>query len=155
MVNYSSKFIKDYATISTPLREPTRKDVSFKWDQWHQQCFDQLKKALTLAPVMAYLDNSKDSIVTVDASSVSANLLQRSLITGEQTSIAYASRGLRDVEKRYSQTENESLGIISAVKNFHLFLFGSHSTLVTGHKPSGSIYGYARSKPSERIERWY
>ena len=36
MVNYSSKFIKDYSTISAPIRELTKKDVSCKWDQRHQ-----------------------------------------------------------------------------------------------------------------------
>ena len=41
-----------------------------------------------------------------------------------------------------------------AVEHFHLFLFGSHFTLVTDHKPLEIIYGSPRSKPSARIEQW-
>ena len=156
MVNYSSKYIKDYATISAPLRELTKKHVVFKWEQKHQDSFEMLKKALTSAPVMAYFDKNKESIVTVDASPVgiSAILEQKSPETGTQSIIAYASRGLTDVEKRYSQTEKEGLSIVWAVEHFHLFLFGSHFTLVTDHKPLEIIYGSPRSKPSARIERW-
>ncbi len=156
MVNYSAKYIKDYATISAPLRELTKKNVVFQWEQKHQDSFDTLKKALTSAPVMDYFDKSKESIVTVDASPVgiSAILEQRSPDTGTQSIIAYASRGLTDVEKRYSQTEKEGLSIVWAVEHFRLFLFGSHFTLVTDHKPLEIIYGSPRSKPSARIERW-
>eukprot|EP00794_Sanderia_malayensis_P011763 gene11763-biopygen9427 len=105
---------------------------------------------------MAYFDKSKESIVTVDASPVgiSAFLAQQSSNAGTQSIIAYASRGLPDVEKRYSQTEKEGLSIVWVVEHFHLFLFGSHFTLVTDHKPLEIIYGSPRSKPSARIERW-
>ena len=156
MVNYSSKYIKDYASISAPLRELTKKNVVFKWEQKHQDSFEMLKKALTSVPVMAHFDKNKESIVTVDASPVgiSAILAQRSPETGTQSIIAYASRELTDVEKRYSQTEKEGLSIAWAVEHFHLFLFGSHFTLITYHKPLEIIYGSPRSKPSARIERW-
>ncbi len=36
--------------------------------------------------------------------------------------VAYASRALTDVEKRYSQTEKEALAIIYGVEHFHLYL---------------------------------
>jgi hypothetical protein len=36
MANYSSKFIKDYATITEPLRELTRKSTRFAWTHKQQ-----------------------------------------------------------------------------------------------------------------------
>jgi len=156
MVNYSCKVIKDYATISAPLHELRRSRVIFKWDEQHQHCFEQLKKSLTSAPVMAYFDKWKESTLTVDASpvAISATLAQRSSQTGEQRIVAYARRGLADVEKRYSQMEKEGLSIVWVVEHFHLFLFGSLFRLVTDHKPLEVLYGNVRSKPSARIERW-
>ena len=42
MANYSSKYIHDYATITAPLRELTKKNVKFKWTYQHQQAFELL-----------------------------------------------------------------------------------------------------------------
>ena len=156
MANYSSKYIHDYATITAPLRELTKKNVKFKWTYQHQQAFETLSQALTSAPVMAYFDVTKETLVTVDASPVgiSAILGQRIKETDDYRVVAYASRALTAVERRYSQTEREAVAIVWAVEHYHLFLFGANFTLITDHKPLELIYGSPKSKPSARIERW-
>ena len=58
MANYSSKFIKDYATITKPLRELTRKNTRFTWTHKHQAAYDKLKHALLNSPVMNHFDTS-------------------------------------------------------------------------------------------------
>ena len=70
MANYSRKYIRDFATITAPLRELTKKNVCFKWEQKHSKAFEKLKDELTKAPVMAYFDTKKETILTVDASPV-------------------------------------------------------------------------------------
>ena len=70
MANYNSKYIPIYATVSAPLREFTTKNIHFQWTTKHQYAFDKLKNALTTAPVMAYFDNNKETMITVDASPV-------------------------------------------------------------------------------------
>ena len=67
--------------------------------------------------------------------------------------IAYASRSLTSVERRYSQTEKEALGLVWACERFHAYLYGIEFELVTDHKPLEVIYS-PRSKPCARIERW-
>ena len=69
--------------------------------------------------------------------------------------IAFASRSLTDVERRYSQTEKEALGLVWACERFHayIYIFGIEFELVTDHKPLEVIYS-RRSKPCARIERW-
>ena len=156
MVNYSSKYIKDYATLTASLRELTKKSVPFTWTTEHQTAFEQLKLALTQAPVMGYFDLSKDTYVTVDASpmGISAILTQCESGSDDHRVIAYASRSLSAAESRYSQTEKEALSIVWAVEHFHIFLYGKDFTLVTDHKPLEIIYGNSSSKSSARIERW-
>ena len=156
MANYSSKYIQDYAIITAPLRELTKKNVKFKLTYQHQQAFEALTQALTSAPVMAYFDVTKETLVTVDASPVgiSAILGQRIKETDDYRVVAYASRALTAVQRRYSQTEREALAIVWAVEHYHLFLFGANFTLITDHKPLEVIYGSPKSKPSARIERW-
>eukprot|EP00795_Rhopilema_esculentum_P015818 gene15818-7127_t len=156
MVTFSSKYIANFATIATPLRELTKTGVTFTWEQKHQTAFDKLKAAITKPPVMAYFDAKKDTVLTVDASPVglSGILSQRSACDAEGKVVAYASRALSDVERRYSQTEKEALSIVWALEHFHLYLYGHSFTLETDHKPLEMIYGRANSKPCARIERW-
>ena len=50
-------------------------------------------------------------------------------IQGEDYKIScYASRLLSDIERRYSQTEKETLGFDWACERFHVFLLGKHSS---------------------------
>ena len=68
--------------------------------------------------------------------------------------VCYASRSLSDVERRYSQTEKEALGVVWGFERFNLYLQGLESfDLVTDQEPLKVIYS-TRSKPSARIERW-
>ena len=96
MANYSSRYIPDYATITEPLRALTKKDVRFRWTAAQQEAFDQLKIALTHAPVMHYFDTTKETTLTVDASPVgiSAILSQKDDRSNDIHTIAYASRAL-------------------------------------------------------------
>ena len=80
-----------------------------------------------------------------------AILLQRT--KGAVRPVAYASRTLTDVERRYSQTEKEALAVVWACERFHIYLYGKPFTLFTDHKPLEIIYN-PKSKPPPRIERW-
>ena len=62
MANTCSDYIPDYATLTQPLRELTRKNNTFKWTITEQRAFNQLKKKLTQSPEMAYFDTEKHSI---------------------------------------------------------------------------------------------
>lgn len=68
--------------------------------------------------------------------------------------LAYASRALTNVEKRFSQTEKKALAIIWGVEHFHMYLYGHEFTLITNYKPLEVINGKCNSRPSARIERW-
>ena len=105
---------------------------------------------------MAYFDKRKETLVTVDASPVgiSAIISQKTKGMNDEKIVAYASRALTDVEKRYFQTEKEALAIIYGVEHFHLYLYGPEFVLITDHKPLEIIYGSRKSKPSGRIEHW-
>ena len=157
MANYSSKFIKDYATITEPLRELTRKNTRFTWAHKHQTAYDKLKHALLNSPVMNHFDTSKETYILVDASPVglSAMLTPKDQQQHAHNTIAYASRALSPVEKRYSQTEKEALAIVWGIEHFHLYVFGAPFTLITDHKPLQLIYNNPRSRPPARIERWF
>jgi len=125
IANYNCKYIPDYAMVTAPLSDLTKKDAHFKWEAVHQHAFEKLKHSLTSVPVMAYFDTQKDTVITVDASPVgiSAILAQEKPHSDSCRIVAYASRALSPVEKRYSQTEKEALSIVWAVEHFHICSF--------------------------------
>ena len=156
MATYCAKFIPNFSDISQPLRDLTKKDTPFLWSDQHDQAFKQIKDLLINAKVMAYFDPSKDTELITDASpwGLSAILVQRSPGEEDRRVVAYASRSLSDVERRYSQTEREALAIVWAVERLHVYLYGSHFTLLTDCKPVQLILDNPQSKPPARIERW-
>ncbi len=143
MANYSSRYIANFATITAPLRELTKKNTQFEWRDIHQKAFEKLTSALSASECMAYFDMQKDTYITVDASPVglSAILSQKTPGKDDEKVVAYASRALTAVEKRYAQTEREALAIVWGVEHFHLFVYGKEFTLITDHKPLEVIYG--------------
>ena len=89
-------------------------NTAFKWQPIHQKAFEKLKKKLTSAPVMAYFDTKKRSLVIVDGSpyGISAILAQKEHNSHRYKILSYASRSLSPVEKRYSQTDIEGLSLV-------------------------------------------
>ena len=153
MVTYCSKFIPNFSDVMQPLRDLMKADTPFQWAEQQQQAFDQIKELLTSDTVMAYFDPSMSTELTTDASPW-AILTQKTPGQDDRKVVAYASRALSDVEKRYSQTEREALAIVWAIERLHLYLYGGHFTLFTDCKPIQLILHNPKSKPPARIERW-
>ena len=156
MTNYCSRFIPDYATKTEPLRKPTHKDQPWCWTTEHDRAVNQLKEALSSAPVTAYFDPEKETEISVDASPVglAAILSQVDPQTEERHVITYSSRSLTATEQRDSQTEWEALAVVWACEHLHLYVYGKPITVYTDQKPLVTIYGNPSSKPPARIERW-
>ena len=154
MANYSSKSIKDYATITEPLRELIRNSTPFTWTHKHQSAYDKLKHALLNSQVMSHFDSSKETSTLVDASPVglSAILTKMDPQQNAYNIIAYASRTLSPVEKRYSQTEKEALAIVWGIEHFHLYVFGATFTLITDHKALELIYNEPLSRAPPELK---
>ncbi|XP_052806647.1 uncharacterized protein K02A2.6-like [Mya arenaria] len=150
MTNYLSKFIDKYSTITAPLRDLLKDSSDFKWTNQQQTAFDQLKQALCSDTVMSYFDPKKHTELWVDASpeGISGILIQENKV------IAYGSRSLTPVEKRYSQTEREMLACVWGCKHFHIYLYGKAFQLVTDCRPLLSICTNSKQIQSARLERW-
>ena len=156
MTNYCARFIPDYATISEPLRRLTHQNQPWNWSSEQDHALEQLKLALTSAPVTSYFNHERDTEISVDASPVGlgAVLTQTDNATGKQHVITYASRSLTEVEQRYSQTEREALAVVWACEHLHLYIYGKPVTVYSDHKPLVTLFGNPSSKPPARIERW-
>ena len=105
---YCSRFLKNHATITDPLRKLTRnkKDnrtkIDMKWTEEEQRALDDLKEAAT-GEILSYFDINYNTFMIVDASPIGlcAILMQENPKNKEDVRvIAYASRSLSDLERR-------------------------------------------------------
>ena len=108
---------------------------------------------LTSDCVMAHYDPAAPTQLRVDASPVGLGVILTQTQLGVVRPVAYASRTLTAVERRYSQTEREALAVVWGCEKFHFYLYGTTFDLLSDHKPLEVIYS-PTSKPPARIERW-
>ena len=102
---------------------------------------------------MAHYNPEAETELRVDASPVGLGAILMQSDGKEVRPVAYASRSLTDVERRYSQTEREALAVVWGCERFHLYLYGTEFKLYTDHKPLEFIYS-PKGNPPPRIERW-
>lgn len=155
--NYSTRFINNFASIIDPLRDLTKSDSTpFTWLPEHQQAFVKLKAGLTTNK-LAYFNPKWHTEVICDASPVGlgAILVQVNPDNPEErVIIAFASRTLSKLERKYSQVELEALALIFAVEKFHMYVYGKKFKLYSDAKAIVFIYGGMSHKSPARIERW-
>jgi hypothetical protein len=114
-----------------------RKGQKIKWTAEPRKSFDQIKRALTEAPVLVSPDYSKDFIIFSFASfdSVAAVLLQKN-DQGQEQPISFFSKALRDAELRYRIMEKQAYALVKALKAFRVYVLHSK---ISAYVPSTSV----------------
>lgn len=129
LTGYYRRFIRSFGVIAKPLTELLKKDA-FSWSPAAQLSFDQLKVALTTAPVLALPDLSQPFIVETDACTrgIGAVLMQN------KHPLAFISKALSPRQQTLSVYEKELLAIILATKQWHYYLISGHFIIRTDQK---------------------
>jgi len=152
---YCSRFIHRYADDSNELWPLVRKNKQFEWNSNHQKSFDKIR--LGIKNNLSYFDVNWHTEIHVDASPVglAAVLVQSNpRDRSEKRIIAFASRCLSELEKKYSQCEKEALAIVWSCERFHLYIYGSEFVIYSDNKALEFIFNHHKQKPPPRIERW-
>ena len=155
LVNFSARFIPNLISIAVPLHSRTRKQTPFVLGTEQQGAFDALKDSLANAEtwlISTAIQKKPNLSCFTDAGPVGLGAVLTQVHWCKWV-VAYASRSLTDVERRYSRTEKEALGLVWGCERFHMYLYGVEFTLLTDHKPLEVIYS-TNSHISARIERW-
>lgn len=127
---YYRKFIQGYGTISKPLTELLKKNISFVWSSTVNEAFLALKEALVKAPVLALPDFSKPFTLHTDASGVDIG----AVLSQHGHPIAYLSKTLSSRSQAFSTYEKECLALIMAVEKWKSYLQHQQFTIFTDHK---------------------
>ena len=148
-VNYLTKFLPKIADHMEPIRKLTRKDTAWEWSQQQENAFQEIKRLVTVAPVLSNYDPEGELEVQCDASNkgLGAALLQKG------KPVTYASRALTETEQRYATIEKEMLTIVFALEKFNNYTYGRPVTVQSDHKQLESILKKSITCASSRLQR--
>jgi hypothetical protein len=117
---YYHKFIQDFSKIAKPITRLLEKGKVFKWTQDCQDSFEELKKRLTIVPVLVLPDLSKKFDIYCDPSrrGLGCVLMQNGQV------VSYASHQLRKHEENYPTHDLELAVVVHALKIWRHYLIG-------------------------------
>lgn len=148
LAGYYRKFVKDFSRIAEPMTKLTRKDEAFIWTEECQAAFEELKKRLTTAPILALPSGSGGFVIHSDASGKGLGCV----LEQHGKVIAYASRQLRPHEKNYPTHDLELAAVVFALKLWKHYLYGDRVEIYTDHK--SLKYVFTQKELNMRQRRW-
>ena len=124
MINYLGRFIPQLSHHLAPMNKLLCKDTSWTWGPKQQQSFDTAKKLVTKAPVLAYYDVNRETIVNADASNYDIGGYIYQMHSDGQKPVAFCSRTLTSAETGYGQIDKECLAGTWVCEKFSQYLTG-------------------------------
>ncbi|KAI5346356.1 hypothetical protein L3X38_014235 [Prunus dulcis] len=125
-INFLRRFISNSAGKIQPFSSLLRlkQEQTFKWEEQHQQAFQEIKDYLSNPPVLSPPKRGRPLKLYVSASEVSiGSLLVQDNKEGKEQAVYYLSRTLTEVERRYSAIERLCLALyFTAIKLRHYML---------------------------------
>jgi hypothetical protein len=112
LAGYYRRIIEGFSKIVKPLTSLLEKDKKFLWLEAYQNSFEELRKRLTTAPVLAMPHIHKSFNIFCDASKQGLGCV----LMQEGHVIAYACRQLRKHEQNYPTHNLELAAVIHALK---------------------------------------
>ena len=151
LANYHRTFIKNFARIAVPLYKLTGKNP-FVWSGEHLQAFQDLKMALTSAPVLGLPNHDDSFILDTDSSNyaIGGELIQ--VQGGEERVVAYGSYALTPEQINYCTTRRELLAVIRFTRQFRHYLLGRQFLVRTDHSSLRWLLNF--KEPDGQLARW-
>ena len=130
LAGYYRRFVEGFSKLASPLTHLTRKNVKFQWNDNCEKSFEELKHRLITAPILSIPSGSGGFVVYSDASKngLGCVLMQNGKV------IAYASRQLKEYEKKYPTHDLELAAVVFALKIWRHYLYGEKCEIYTDQK---------------------
>ena len=113
LTSYYRRFIEGFSKLSKPLTALTRKNARFVWMDECDQSFQELKRRLVTAPMLALPIEFGNFLVYSDASKKGL----RCILMQNNNVIAYASPHLKPYEQNYPTHDLELVKVVFAFKS--------------------------------------
>ncbi len=129
LMNYYQKFVLNYAKIAEPLTWLTHKDKEWHWDKEQKNAFHALKKSLSSTAHLRILNSTCEKILKTNASDFAVGACLYQIKDGQQRLIAYQSKKLSELKKRYEIHDKELLVIVKALQDWRPYLAGTEKSI--------------------------
>jgi len=145
LTGYYRRFVKGYVALASPLHDLLKKNA-FEWSEQAQSAFQDLKAALTKAPVLVLPNFSIPFELETDASGTVIGA-----ILGQQGHpIAFFSKKLSPRLQAKSGYVREMLAITEAVAKFCHYLLEHRFVIKTDHKSLCSLMDQVLQTPEQQ-----
>ena len=136
LTGYYRRFIEDFSRLAALITRLTRKGVKFEWDDLCEKAFQELKRMLSLAPILIVLEQGQRYTVYCDAfrDGLGCVLMQSGRV------VAYGSRQLKNHEQNYPTHDSELAAIVFALKIWRHYLYGEQFEVFSDHKSLRYIF---------------
>jgi hypothetical protein len=166
--NYVRQFIPDFACKAKHLTDklaaaPTGANKhsrnvqlkspapAFTWSEQDQIDFEELKRCVLSAPLLAQLDYSKQIFIRCDASRFGAGaVLFQYDENGRERVVCYASRKFIPAETRWSTFQQEASTVVWALERFLEFTQGYHVIVECDHRN----ISFVKRSSMPQLARW-
>ena len=140
-----SKVIRDCRTNKGIMQ----RQGTISWVPEYQEAFNLMRKEITAAPILAYYNPRKQTVLQTDTSikGLGTCLLQ------DQKPAYFASKALTQAWRGYVVIELKSLVVAWVMEKFHHFLYASHFILETDQKPLEVILSKSINQATPRLQR--
>ena len=146
MAGFYRRFIRGYATIAAPLVKATTIDP-FQWSSTTQYAFDQLKLALSTAPVLALPDFQSPFTVETDASGVGMG----AVLSQKGHPVTYFSKPFSAKLLRSSTYVRELFAITAAIKKWRQYLLGRRFLIIIDHRSLKELLTQTIQTPEQHM----
>jgi hypothetical protein len=128
-INFLRRFIPNLAKILRNITNMLKKDTKIKWNAESKQSFEQVKHALTQAPVLISPHYTKYFYLFSFTSehNIAAILLHKNS-EGYEQPIAFFIKALRDAALNYNIMEKKAFTLVKDIKYFRVYILHSHTT---------------------------
>ena len=136
LARYYKRFIEDFSRLTAPMTRLTWKKVKFDWDDRCEEASQELKRRLTIAPILIVPNRGQGYTVYYDASSAGLGcvLMQSGRV------VAYSSRQLKNHEQNYPTHDLELAAVVFASKIWRHYLYGEEFEVYSDHKSLKYIF---------------
>ena len=157
-VNFYRIAIPHAAETHAPLnqylldsRENDKREI--QWNVASEAAFEQVKKELANAALLAHPSHHAKTRLVTDASNYGMGASLEQLWDNVWKPLAFFSRKFSSAQLNYSAYDRELAAIYEAVRHFRYFLEGQDFTIVTDHEPLIHTFTQRAEKKSLRQQR--
>jgi len=134
--------VKDFSSIVSPMTEVI-KGKTFEWNERAYLAFEEIKRRLTSAPILALPSFSNVFEVECDASGVGIG----AVLSEEKRPVAFFSEKLNEAKRKYSTYDKEFYAIFRAFEHWRHYLVGTEFILHSDHEALKFIQGQHKLNP--------